>query len=258
MHGSHSAKDVMQVCTGRIGKWRMKMTQYIYGTNYADYQYGVSWDYNVIYGYEGNDVQYGNQYADSIFGHGGNDYQYGFGGNDYLDGGAGNDVQYGYDGNDSLYGGYGNDYQYGMAGNDYLNGQYGTDHLWGGAGSDSLIGGYDYNTDYFHFNQGDSDSSTAGADHIYDWNVSYDYIDSSIAGTSSNYAEAQTWWTTVEGAEYHVENTNLRYEDHVFLYNVGTDTGYLLSDLDRNFDFETAVVIHGAGSAADMNWSDII
>jgi serralysin len=233
----------------RIGKRRVKMTQYIYGTNYADYQYGVSWDYNVIYGYEGNDVQYGNQYADSLYGMGGNDSQYGYGGNDYLDGGTGNDYQYGMDGNDYLIGGYGDD---------YLNGGNGYDHLWGGYGRDSLVGGYDYSRDDFHFSQGDSNSSTAEADTIWDWNVSYDYIDSSIAGTSSNYGEAQTWWTTVEGAEYHVENTNLRYEDHVFLYNAGTDTGYLLSDLDRNYDFETAVVLYGAGSQYDMNWSDIV
>jgi Ca2+-binding RTX toxin-like protein len=166
-----------------------------------------------------------------------------------LEGTAGPDSIYGYQGNDILRG---------HGGNDYLNGGTGYDHLYGGTGRDSLVGGYDTNRDDFHFVRGDSNSSTAEADTIWDWNVSYDYIDSSIAGTASNYGEAQTWWTNVEGAEFHVENTNLRFEDHVFLYNAGTDTGYLLSDLDRNFDFETCVVLSGAGSASDMNYSDII
>jgi Ca2+-binding RTX toxin-like protein len=207
------------------------MTQYFYGTPYADYQYGVYWDSNVMYGYGGNDTQVGNQYGDSLYGYDGNDSQYGYGGNDYLSG---------------------------MGGYDYLNGGSGVDHLWGGTSRDSLVGGYDYSSDTFHFSQGHSNSSTAEADTIWDWNVAYDWIDMPIAGTSSNYGEAQTWWTTVEGAEYHVENTSLRYEDHVFLYNTGTDTGYLLSDLDRNFDFETCVVLRGAGSASDLNWSDIV
>jgi Ca2+-binding RTX toxin-like protein len=126
---------------------------------------------------------------------------------------------------DYLFGGAGADYLNGGGGNDYLNGGIGNDHLWGGTGSDALVGGYDYYTDYFHFNQGDSNSSTAEADHIWDWNVAYDYIDMPIAGTAANYAEAQTWWTTVEGAEWQVEHTSLINEDHVFLYNVGTDTG---------------------------------
>lgn len=221
-----------------------------------------------IYGNNYNNYQYGTNYSDNIFGYGGNDTQYGYGGNDYLSGGDGNDYQNGGYDNDSLYGSYGNDTQYGSYGNDYLsggsgydylNGGYGTDTLVGGTNADSLVGGYDTSTDYFRFAQGDSNSYTGGADTIYDWNVSYDYIDSSIAGSSSNYAEAWTGANSISSARSHVEGSStLRQEDHVFLYNSSTDTGYLLSDLDRNYSFETGVVINGAGSQYDMNYSDII
>ncbi|MFO1028650.1 MAG: hypothetical protein U1E70_26020, partial [Acetobacteraceae bacterium] len=109
------------------------------------------------------------------------------------------------------------------------------------------------------FYQGDSNSSTAEADHIWDWNVAYDWIDMPTAGTSANYGEAQTWWTNVEGAEYHAENVAaLSSKTYVFLYNVGTNTGYLMADLNADHDFETAVVMHGAGSAGALNWTDIV
>lgn len=222
----------------------------------------------ILYGNDYNNTQYGSNYADSIYGYGGNDTQYGFYGNDYLSGGSGNDYQNGGYDNDSLYGSFGNDTQYGSYGNDYLSGGSGYDYLNGGSGvdtlvggtnADSLVGGYDTSTDYFRFAQGDSNSYSGGADTIYDWNVSYDYIDSSIAGNSYNYAEASTWSTSIDSARYQVESSStLRVEDHVFLYNSSTDTGYLLSDLDSNYSFETGVVIRGAGSSYDMNYSDII
>jgi hypothetical protein len=89
--------------------------------------------------------------------------------------------------------------------------------------------------------------------------VAYDYIDMSIAGTAYNYAERATSATYIDAARYQVEHDSaLRLEDHVFLYNPSTDTGYLLSDLDRNFSFETGVILRGAGSASDLNYSDII
>lgn len=185
----------------------------------------------IFYGNYYNNYQYGTNYADSMYGYGGNDTQYGYGGNDYLSGGSGYD---------------------------YLNGGLGSDTLVGGTSADSLVGGYDTSTDYFRFAQGDSNSYSGGADTIYDWNVAYDYIDSTIAGTSSNYGEMFTTANNIGTARSVVENSSLRYEDHAFVYNSATDTGYLLSDLDRNFTFETGVVIRGAGSAADMNWSDIV
>jgi serralysin len=193
------------------------------------------------YGTNYNDYQVGSSYSDSIYGNAGNDTQYGSYGNDYLSGGSGND------------------YLNGGSGNDYLNGGSGYDVVYGGTGQDWLVGGNDYSRDDFRFYQGDSPSTNYGADTIADWNVSYDYIDMPIAGTAYNYAEAQTGWTSIEGARYQVEHSaTLRQEDHVFLYNASTDTGYLLSDLDRNYTFETGVILRGAGSAWDLNYSDII
>jgi hypothetical protein len=78
-----------------------------------------------------------------------------------------------------------------------------------------------------------------------------------IAGTSSNYGEAATSATTIEAARAQVEGTALRNEDHAFLYNASTDTGYLLSDLDGNYTFETGAIMVGAGSASDLNYSNI-
>lgn len=194
-----------------------------------------------FYGNNYNNAQYGTNYADNMYGYGGNDSQYGYGGNDYLIGGDGND------------------YQSGGTGNDVMNGGNGVDTLYGGTGQDYLVGGYDYSTDYFRFYQGDSASTSAGADRIADWNVSYDYIDMPIAGNAYNYAEASTSHTSIDWARHQVEsNSWLRQEDHVFLYNASTDTGYLLSDLDGNYTFETGVVLAGAGSAWDMSHSDII
>jgi Ca2+-binding RTX toxin-like protein len=232
---------------------------------------------DTIDGGAGNDTIDGGAGNDTINGRGGNDTIDGGAGNDRVDGGDGNDVVhlgagddyvnivstgndtfYGEDGNDFIDGWTGNETYYGGAGNDTLNGRGGTDVLVGGTGRDSLTGGSDPVLDYFRFSQGDSPSTNAGADVITDWNVAYDYIDMPIAGTSTNYGEARTYWTDIEGARYHAENTDLRYEDHVFLYNSDTDTGYLVSDLDRNYTFETGVVLTGAGSATDMNWSDIV
>lgn len=197
--------------------------------------------------------------------------------NYYFHGGYGNDTFWGGNGGEYVYGGDHNDQLYGMNGNDYLNGNEGNDSLIGGNGrdqlyagtgsdrlsggseADTLDGGFDTSTDYFQFTRGDSNAVTGQADTIHNWDVRYDYIDSTIAGTSSNYREAATSFTSIDNARWQVENTSsLRTGDHVLLYNAQTDTGYLLSDLDRNFTFETGVVIKGAGAASDMNWSDII
>ena len=191
-------------------------------------------------------------------GGGGNDYFLGASAADTAYGGSGNDELRGYSGNDYLNGGTGADNLYGGSGTDTLVGDTGSDHLYGGAGRDYLWGGTAGYRDDFHFAKGDSNSDSWSADTIYDWNRSYDYIDSSIAGTSSNYGEAATSATSIEGARYQVEHSSLRSEDHAFVYNAGTDTGYLLSDLDRNYTFETGVIIRGAGSASDMSHSDII
>ena len=194
-----------------------------------------------FYGNNYNNTQYGTGYADNMYGYGGNDSQYGNGGNDYMIAGDGND------------------YQNGGLGNDALNGGNGVDTLYGGRGADYLVGGYDTSTDYFRFSMGDSPASTGYADSIADWNVSHDYIDMPIAGNYGNYAEAWTSATSISSARAQVEASwSLRQEDHVFLYNPNTDTGYLLSDLNYDSSFETGVILRGAGSQYDLSYSDII
>lgn len=180
----------------------------------------------------------------------------GGGGNDYFMGDTASDTAWGGTGRDTLYGYSGNDSLHGESGNDSLIGGAGNDNLWGGTGTDTLTGGT--GTDRFHFKINESDAINGFADTITDWNVTDDYIDSSIKGTSSNYMEQSTTVNNIGTARSIVEHSSLKNADHVFLYNGATNTGYLLSDLDHNYTFETGVIIKGAGHASDMNWSDII
>lgn len=233
------------------------------GSNGDDYAGSSNWNFNwtSFKMWAGNDTVYAPTTSQNL-------YFLGMDGNDMFVGSNGNDTAYGGNQNDKLYGLNGNDYLSGEAGNDLLSGGAGTDtliggggsdHLYGGAGQDMLYGGTDGSIDYFHFSKGDSNAITGQNDWIYDWNRSYDYIDSSIKGTSSNYAEVATSLTSLASVRSMVEhNNNLNYKDHVFVYNASQDRGYLLSDLDGNYTFETGVIIKGAGSASDMSWSDII
>ena len=213
------------------------------GSNASDYVSSSNWDYNwnAFKMLNGNDTVYA---ADTNT----NLWFYGMDGNDFFAGSYGRDVAYGGANNDTLYG---------RADTDWLYGDSGSDHLYGGAGQDYLYGGT--GTDYFHFARGDSNAIANQSDWIRDWNPAEDYIDSSIRGTSSNYAERATSATSLTAARSVVQNDdNLNYKDHVFLYNANTDRGYLLSDLDGNYTFETGVIIEGAGSASDLHSSDII
>jgi Ca2+-binding RTX toxin-like protein len=169
---------------------------------------------------------------------------------------SGNDTLTGTSGAETIQGLAGQDKLSGLAGDDRLEGGSNGDHLNGGSGSDDLYGGTA--TDYFVFSSGSSPSTTSGADTIWDWNVAYDWIDMPLAGKSSNYGEAATSATTIEAARAQVEGTTLRSKHHAFLYNSATDTGYLLSDLNKNGTFETGVIMVGAGSASDMKYSDIL
>ncbi|MXQ14586.1 lysyl oxidase family protein [Microvirga makkahensis] len=169
---------------------------------------------------------------------------------------SGYDTLTGTSGPDTIQGLAGRDTLSGLAGDDRLEGGSYSDRLNGGSGSDDLYGGT--GADYFIFSSGSSPSTTSGADTIWDWNVAYDWIDMPRAGKSSNYGEAATSATTIEAARAQVERTALRNEDHAFLYNSTTDTGYLLSDLNRNGTFETGVIMVGAGSSRDMKYSDIL
>jgi hypothetical protein len=173
-----------------------------------------------------------------------------------IAGTSGDDTLTGNSGPDTMQGLAGRDTLSGLAGDDRLEGGSYSDHLNGGSGSDDLYGGT--GADYFVFSSGSSPSTTSGADTIWDWNVAYDWIDMPLAGKSSNYGEAATSTTTIEAARAQVEGTALRHETHAFLYNSTTDTGYLLSDLNRNGTFETGVIMVGAGSASDCKYSDIL
>ena len=233
------------------------------GTNSSDYAGSSNWNYswNAFKMWDGNDTVYAPTTSTNLYflGMNGNDMFVGSNGADTAYGGADNDSLYGYGNNDYLNGEAGNDTLVGGSGTDTLIGGGGTDHLYGGTGQDVLYGGTDGSIDYFHISKGDSNALTGQNDWIYDWNSSYDYIDSSIKGTSSNYAERATSVTNLATARSVVENdNNLNYKDHVFLYNASQDRGYLLSDLDGNYTFETGVIITGAGSASDMAYSDII
>lgn len=238
------------------------MTAYT-GTSASETLNSSNWNYswNVFYMTDGNDTVstpgtgvaywfYGGNGNDSFVGDSASDTAYGGNDNDTLNGWSGNDYVRGEAGLDTLLGG---------SGNDTLIGDGGKDHLYGGTGADSLWGGTDGQLDYFHFAKGESNAIAGQADTIQDWNRSYDYIDSSLTGTSANYAETSTGALSITTARGQVENSStLKYEDHVFLYNAQTDTGYLMSDLDSNYTFETGVIIKGAGVATDMHWTDIV
>lgn len=171
---------------------------------------------------------------------------------------GGNDVFQGSSHTDNAFGGTGNDTLAGAGGGDFLSGDAGHDRLIGGAGSDWLKGGE--GTDTFIFGRGESPSATNMADIILDWDVRADYIDSTVSGTSKNYLEFSTNRTSIEGILNDLVGASNSKQTHLFVYNEKTDTGYLFSNLDKSGTqiYETAVIINGAGSAGDMNWSDII
>lgn len=236
------------------------MTGY-YGGNGSETLDSSNWDYSwrafTMYGGDDRVVTPSTGVSYRFEGREGDDYFLGDTAADTAFGGADNDRLYGYSGNDTLYGQDGSDKLYGGAGIDILYGGASADRLDGGAGKDYLYGGQHQDT--FVVTQGNSNATNNEADFIADWDVREDWIDSPLAGRSNGYSEAMTAATSMDSARYQVEHTaSLSDGDHTFLYNPSTDTGYLLSDLDGNYTFETGVIIKGAGSASDMSWSDII
>lgn len=216
----------------------------------ADYIGPGNWSYSwsEIWLNGGNDqveMPSNAQYAPIHAGEG-HDRIWGSSNNDLIFGDGGNDTLSGRNGADTLYGGLGNDTISGGDGRDVIKGNHGVDTLYGGAG-----------TDYFTFDPYDSHFSAGFTDTLKDWDVRADYILTSVRGTSSNYLEYQTTATNTNAV--HNEIFGLRtVKDHVFAYNPSTDTGYLLSDLDGDNYFDSGVIIEGAGSAADMNYSDLV
>jgi Ca2+-binding RTX toxin-like protein len=218
-----------------------------YGTDFDNDLYGTS-SSDRIYGYDGDDLIYGYDGHDDIYGGYDHDAIYGGNGDDYLSGASGNDDLYGGAGWDDIYGGSGLDYLSGSSGDDLLSGGIGRDTLSGGSGED-----------YFVFKKGESGLSTSTADTITDWNRSYDFIDMTIKGTSSNYREVSTDATSIStaasDADYLYGDTSIR---HVFLYNSDIDRGFVVSDLNADGLFDTGVVLRNAGLASDMSYLYII
>jgi Ca2+-binding RTX toxin-like protein len=211
----------------------------------------------IIDGTDYNDNLDGTIYADDIEGYDGDDLINGLEGNDILSGSYGDDGLFGGYGHDDLYGGSGWDDLYGGSGLDYLSGGSGDDLLSGGSGRDTLIGGT--GEDLFVFTKGSSGLSTNTVDTIRDWNRSDDWIDMTVRGTSANYREAKTSATSIASALIRAEDLFPSASiKHVFLYNSKTDTGYLVSDLNSDGQFDTGVVLKNAGLASDMSYTYII
>jgi Ca2+-binding RTX toxin-like protein len=198
----------------------------------------------------------------------------------YYNGGASNDFYvgmeqqdfiYGNAGDDWLFGGSNNDYVYGGSGGDYVHGGQGVDHVDGGSGNDTVAGGpggdWVYSGsgyDHFAIYYGDSGTTWATADSLMDYNRYTDYIEMSIAGTSSNYVEYTIGYNAgfdqaagtamfAFGSGYFWGNPNT---NHCFI----TDgvNGYLFSDLNDDNVMDTGVEIRGLTSLDQFNWSDIV
>ncbi len=211
----------------------------------------------IIDGTDYDDDIDGSIYADDVEGYDGDDLINGFEGSDILSGNFGDDTLFGGYGHDDLYGGSGWDDLYGGSGLDYLSGGSGDDLLSGGLGRDTLIGGS--GEDLFVFTKGTSGLSTSTADTITDWNRVYDTIDMTVRGTAGNYREAKASVTSISSALIRAEDLYPSASiKHVFLYNSKTDTGYLVSDLNSDGQFDTGVVLRNAGLASDMSYAYII
>jgi Ca2+-binding RTX toxin-like protein len=211
----------------------------------------------IIYGTDFDDDRFGTSSRDFIYGYDGDDLLDGNGGDDDIYGGYDHDTIYGGSGHDDLYGQAGHDDMYGESGLDYLSGGAGDDFIAGGTGKDTLVGGT--GEDVFYFKRGDSGLSSSTVDTITDWNRSYDFIDMTVKGTASNYREHSTTATSITSALIWAEDLYPSISvKHVFLYNSRTDTGYLVSDLNSDGQFDTGVVLKNAGLASDMSYTYII
>jgi Ca2+-binding RTX toxin-like protein len=219
----------------------------IYGSDFDSTIEGSSLS-DRIYGYDGDDLLEGFEGNDRIYGGYDHDTIYGGVGNDYLSGDSGYDDLYGGAGWDDLYGG---------VGLDYLSGGSGDDLLSGGSGRDTLVGGS--GEDLFVFTRASSGLSSSTVDTITDWNRVYDTIDMTVRGTAGNYREHSTSATSIASALIWAEDLYPSVSvKHVFLYNSRTDTGYLVSDLNSDGQFDTGVVLKNAGLASDMSYAYII
>lgn len=171
-------------------------------------------------------------------------------GRDFLLGGEGKDSLWGEGGNDVLLGDQGNDHLNGGVGNDLLDGDLGADQLTGGEGQDMF---------FYPFDAANaSPATTTGADQILDFQYGTDKIGLGVAGTAENYHSAGTTVTSMDAA---AQEANQNYgEDrltYLYLANEGTDTGYLLADLDGNGNFEFGVTMVGNGGPGEFGYNAI-
>jgi Ca2+-binding RTX toxin-like protein len=218
---------------------------------------------DVIRGRDGADIIYGSLGADEIYGNEGNDQLYGEFGDDSLNGGQGDDTVWGGDGNDYILGGSsGNDLLYGNNGDDFVDGDVGSDTIFGGSGNDTIKGGEDADqlsggggaNEFFYGPLGAISTQTgitiATADRITDFSGAQgDRIDTSLAGTSSNYAEAAnvTDFTTALAAanSAFLANGNLYY----YLTSSTSDGGLLFIDNGAAIGADAVIVLSGISSA---------
>jgi Ca2+-binding RTX toxin-like protein len=213
-----------------------------------------------------DDMLRGDRKANNLSGGYGDDTLMGAGGDDFLNGNVGNDTVIGGRGDDTVAGSSGNDHLYGSAGNDRLDGGVGHNTLDGGSGNDTLgsalgtdwmIGGS--GADTFSFGLYSSGTTSALVSTIADWSAAADRIGLSIDGTVSNYGEAATNAATVEAALTDAESFfDSATITHAFLYNANMNTGYVFSDQDLDGTFEIGIVIAHAGTAAAMNYWNIV
>ena len=150
-------------------------------------------------GGSGNDLIYGNNWANSLNGWYGNDEILAGAGNDTIFGDSGNDRCLGSDGDDVIYGGDGTDTIHGGFGDDLIVGGFGNDFLYGG--TRSTVAGYNGNDTFYFFTAEESQS-----DVIYGFEGPgrvqiLDRIDVSFIDASATYAgnQAFRFGSTAEG-----------------------------------------------------------
>ncbi|MEP3946017.1 M10 family metallopeptidase C-terminal domain-containing protein [Ascidiaceihabitans sp.] len=152
------------------------------GGDDADLIYGADGS-DLIMGGVGEDTIYGDAGGDDLSGNEGIDIIYGGADSDTLSGGDDNDFLFGGIGDDSLNGNNNDDLLRGDAGDDTLSGGGGGDRLFGGSGDDLIIGGAgrdvmrgEAGADTFVYTSA-TDSTTAAADRIRDFETGLDRID---------------------------------------------------------------------------------
>ncbi len=234
----------------------------------------------------------GGQGDDRLEGRGGDDVLSGGTGHDTLIGGAGEDILQGEEGDDHLAGGDGSDVLVGGAGQDFLRG----DAEAGPVASDTfsfalgdsgvawwsadVILDWDAALDWI-----DMPVAATFSNYYESWIYTETYIYGFWTWTPGWWTPGwwSPWWGWVgswwqpgwsywtsgywwyyPSAAYSIEEAANFANDHVwgfthfFTWNAWTNTGYLVSDLDGDGIFETGIVLEGAGSDADMDFSNIV